>query len=187
MTTIGVDVDGPLYQWVKTAAYMLRTYRLCPIPHGVDWCTEWDSINQYTTSDDRKWLWSEGVDKGLFRYGFTSRGARRGLEQLHELGHTLVVATMRPENAREDTEAWLALFFNKIPFELVITQGHNKNSVEASILIDDNPDTVRAWAGTYRKAILFDAPWNRADVHTGLMIQRAHGWDEVVQMIGDIG
>lgn len=178
---IAVDLDGVCYEWERTVRYMLREYRgtqtVGPSQH-------WDDIQQQVSYGDWQWLWSEGVRLGLFRYGHMWKGARRGLQALHDRGHDLVVVTHRPESAVVDTAEWVAYHFRDIPLRglNILSSGQPKTSVGWDLLVDDKPSNVREAHRAGREAILFDQPWNQETVAG----YRARGWKDVVEWIDEI-
>lgn len=186
---IVVDLDGVCYEFDKTARYMLRTYRGCT---GMKLDAQyWDDIKDRVTKRDWQWLWSEGVQLGLFRYGHMVQGARVGLTSLSASGHEIIFATHRPKSAVQDTVDWLSLYMKDIPYTGLhfLTNGEDKHSIDADLLIDDKPENVVNWYYfTDRKgAILFDRPWNReleSGFDNGLYI--AKGWHEVVKVVDSL-
>lgn len=181
---IAVDLDGVTYEWERTARYMLREYRGCK---GLEsQSTHWDWIKERVSADDWHWLWADGVELGLFRYGHCVRGSIVGLKALIAAGHSLVAVTHRPSSAVPDTLAWLA--YNQVPWAEVhiLSNGEPKSSIAADILIDDKTENVREWTmGRGRKAILYDRPWNKK--WNGFYIDRAKNWKEVVGLVESIG
>jgi 5'(3')-deoxyribonucleotidase len=183
---ITCDLDGVGYAFQKTYNYMMRTYRGIDMPHGTEWIDEWDAWDRYTKEEDRRWIWTEGVAQGLFRYGFMIKDFRWGLEELASDGHEFYIATARPANARQDTFDWCQLFLKDLPIRSIVVGATNKWEVARSdLLIDDNIDNVKNWRGN---AILFDQPWNRSlalEPVAGfqLRIVRAKGWTGVVDTV----
>src|SRR5262245_20228481 len=108
---VAVDLDGVLYEWSKTARYMLRHYKGYSKrrPTGSE-STSWDYIQGHIEKADWEWLWSEGIDLGLFRYGHVVSGGQTGVRALREAGHSVEVLTHRPSESVPDTIAWLDLF-----------------------------------------------------------------------------
>ena len=181
---IAVDMDGTIYCWQRTVCYMMREYRGATIPAGLEWWTSWDSHKEFTTSDDNKWLWKEGVELGLFRYGHMVKGARRGLEALRDDGHTFIIATSRPENATSDTIDWLSLYFKGIPLAGIVIGNEPKRTIKADLLIDDRVENVVDWKAG-RPAILFDQPWNR-EAPDSIGVHRAKGWGETIAKVREV-
>jgi 5'(3')-deoxyribonucleotidase len=179
---IAVDADGVLYEWSKTARYMLRSYRDYDKdgPMGQE-STSWDYIPQNILPQDWDWLWTEGVRKGLFRYGHLVTGAIEGVNQLSLLGEVVLV-THRPKAAVKDTLDWLS--YINLPFSgiHILTNQEPKSMVDADILIDDKPDNIFEWVMHARHGVLFDREWNQK-AQVGM---RAKGWAEVVGCVEGI-
>lgn len=182
---IAVDLDGVCYEFQRTYRYMMREYRGVDMPPVDEFWTTWDAPDAYADPADRKWMWKEGVELGLFRYGHMVRGARRGLESLVDYGHTLQIVTHRPRNAVTDTLDWVSLYFKGIPLDgfAILTEQEPKSTVSADILIDDKMENVEEWAATGRHAVLFAKPYNHLFGRTIERVQRVEGWEGVVDAI----
>lgn len=180
---IGVDLDGVVYEWEKTARYMLREYRGLRHPtYGLHKASDsWDYIPRQVSPEDWYWLWHEGVDRGLFRYGHVTKGAILGLQALLGAGHDLLVVTHRPKAAVQDTLAWLA--YLNIPWSEVhiLSNGEPKSSVFAEVLIDDKPENVIEWRDSDRRALLFHRPWNASEEIEG--VRRVYDWAEAADLL----
>ena len=181
---VGVDVDGVLYEWEKTARYLLRTQsgysNAAPLKRESD-C--WDYIQQVVNPEDWDWLWAEGVGLGLFRYGHIVKGAIEGVRALHAAGHELVVITHRPSCAVRDTLDWLS--FIQLPFAgiHILSDGQPKSTVRADILIDDKFSNIQDWAlgkAPRRYGLLFNRTWNEEELNHGPHFERVYGWHGVV-------
>lgn len=173
---VAVDLDGVCYEFERTARYMLREYRgAIGLIHESE---HWDWIKHRTSDADWRWLWSDGVQLGLFRYGHCVAGSIIGLMRLSQ-SHELLAVTHRPQTAVPDTLAWLA--YNKVPWSAVhiLSDGEPKSGISADILIDDKAENVLDWAEDGRGAILFDQPWN-CSLAASPRIQRVFGWKGVM-------
>lgn len=187
---IGVDLDGCLYEWDKTARYMLRNIRKVSSAYHNRLKKEsihWDYIQSNCSKQDWDWLWKEGVELGLFRYGHLVTGAIEALRELSEVAD-LVVITHRPKSVTQDTLDWLS--FNKLPFSEVhmLSNKENKNSVACDFYIDDSLAVMNqlvhgrtAFDREY-KIILMDRAWN-----SGAMLReadlRATSWPQIVKYV----
>lgn len=158
MSTIGVDLDGVVYQFHSAWAYMLRTYRGVVMPPENQW--QWDTPDVYGSEEDREWLWTEGVRLGLFRYGHIEKGAIVGLRALSEK-HEVVAVTHRPRVAVPDTLAFLS--YANLPWSGVhiLSEKQPKTSVAWDVLIDDKPENIEDAVHHARAAVLFKQPWNQ--------------------------
>lgn len=180
---IAVDLDGVCYEWRRTYRYMMHQYRGVEMPPVDKFWLSWNAPDAYTSKEDRDWIWNEGVELGLFRYGHVLQGAVVGLRQLQALGHSLEVVTHRPSNAVLDTLAWLN--YLAIPWSgiHIISNGANKARVSsADLLIDDKPENCEHFVEAGRRAILFHSPANE-NYEEGPIIQRADGWPGVVEVV----
>jgi 5'(3')-deoxyribonucleotidase len=182
---IALDLDGVVYEWERTARYLLREERGCM---GLDTeSTHWDWIKGQVERDDWNWLWHDGVKLGLFRYGHVVKGAIRGIRALRRQRHKIVVVTSRPQIAVPDTIDWLALLQHRaagVYFDgiHILTEGQAKTTVSAELLIDDRLENVEDWLKAGRKALLFDRAWNRG-MPVPVGAERALGWGHLVKIM----
>lgn len=187
---IGVDVDGVLYHWERTARYMLRRKYEDEgrrIPEDLYYPSQhWDAIEQAIEDEDWRWLWNEGVNAGLFRYGHVVGGSLEGLSELDKLGEIIIV-TSRPSHAVKDTLAWLSLMTDKVDVRgiHVIGTGENKAHQPIDILIDDSLHNIRDMARAHKPAVLFDQPWNQERIEDEFpdFIIRGFGWKDTVYAV----
>jgi uncharacterized HAD superfamily protein len=184
---IGVDVDGVLYHWERTARYMLRRKlgdegRRIPedLYHPSD---SWNAIQHSIEDEDWRWLWKEGVEQGLFRYGHVVGGSLEGLNELEERGE-IVIVTSRPKHAVKDTIAWLSLMTDKINVRGIHILGtrENKSAAPIDVLIDDALHNVRDMAEAGKPSVLFDQPWNQEHIEDEFpsLVVRGIGWQDAV-------
>jgi uncharacterized HAD superfamily protein len=165
---IGLDLDGVVYNWDKTARYMIRT-RIenrgeTPPPELLQESADWDWIQNHVSEEDWRWLWREGTREGVYRYGHVIKGAIEGVQKLAELGDVTVI-TSRPKDAVNDTLAWLALFFNRANLAgiNILSDGQPKSSVEPEpdLYVDDGiHNFVDILSNTTARVIKFEQPWN---------------------------
>lgn len=180
---IAVDLDGVVYEFQRTYRYMMRTYRGVSMPPVEEFWTHWDSPDAYTKPADRDWIWKEGVELGLFRYGHVVTGAIVGLRQLADDGNELFVVTHRPRQAVPDTLDWLS--YIRIPWSEVhiLSDGQPKTTVEAEVLIDDKVENCIDWQVEGRRTICYNRPWNEGGWFEGSAIRRAVDWPDVVRIV----
>lgn len=185
---IAVDLDGVCYEFQRTYRYMMREYLRVEMPPVDQFWHHWDAQMQYGEIADHKWMWAQGVERGLFRYGHMVTGARRGLEALYDMGHDLVIVTHRPANATPDTVDWLSLNLKGLPYSLhILSGGENKASVDWDVLIDDRPENIQAAQDCGRIGILFSQPWNENYDWIRAGARRATGWKETVDVVRSLG
>lgn len=182
----GIDVDGVLYQWDKTARYMLRTQFGYPKdgPLGEE-STHWNSIQDHVDKKQWQWLWGSGVKQGLFRYGHLYRGSIEALRSLNELGDVVIV-THRPRSAVQDTLDWLS--YLRLPFMEVhlLTNGEPKSSIACDMYVDDKPANIEDFeTNTKALPLLWRRGWNEDSIlMSGFGIswraRRVETWEEVI-------
>lgn len=197
MFRIGVDCDGVLYHWDRTARYMLRRRladsrrRIPPELHRPS--TDWDMIQNVVEDQDWRWLWTEGVRLGLFRYGHVVGGSLEGLTALARLGDVIVVTSRLP-GATKDTLAWLSLMTDKIELQgiYILSHGQPKSTVQPplDVLVDDGLHNAEDMVqNTKTQVVLFNQPWNasrRIEDEYPDQVTRAYGWDDVVRIVGSL-
>jgi uncharacterized HAD superfamily protein len=180
---IGIDLDGVCYHWEKTARYMLREI-LPNSPYKGDPSLErpstgWDYIEHNVAPEHWKWLWSEGVKLGLFRYGHMFKGTIEAVRKLAQLGDIIVI-THRPAAAVPDTLAWLA--YQQLPLAGVhiLTHQEPKSTVEpCDFFLDDKPENCIDMNDTGAEVWLMDRPWNRHCIWPN----RAYSWHNYLSAV----
>ena len=195
---IGVDIDGVMYHWEKTARYMLREI-LPNSPYTKDGplgteSTHWNYIQEAISEAHWAWLWSEGVRLGLFRHGHLYPGTIKAIRQLAELGDVVCI-THRPKQAVHDTLAWLA--YQNLPLAglHILTNMEPKSTVkpECDIYIDDKADNCDDlfFETNATLVCLMDRPWNQhAEIYyqnapEGYGLCRVDNWQMFVDKVSD--
>lgn len=180
---IGIDIDGVLYQWDKTARYMLREV-LPNSPYKKDGplgkeSTHWDYIKEHVDSDHWRWLWKEGVELGLFRYGHLYPGSIVAMRQLATLGE-LVLITHRPKQALNDTLAWLGYLDLPVAEFHFMNHEQPKSSVrpQCDVYLDDKIENCEDLAKNTKASLvaLMDRPWNHRGFSCAVDIKRVYDW-----------
>jgi uncharacterized HAD superfamily protein len=192
---IGLDVDGVIYQWDRTARYMLREV-LPNSPYkdkyelkGWDLYQEsssWHCIQNHISKEHWDWLWTEGVRLGLFRYGHLFPGSIQAVRELATLGDVVLI-THRPKQAVDDTLAWLG--YLKLPLSGVhlLTNGENKSTARphCDVYLDDKVQNVNELArGTKGQVFLMKRPWSSGYVEHDVVT--VHGWGEFLEEVKGI-
>jgi 5'(3')-deoxyribonucleotidase len=183
---VGLDLDGVVYEWDKTARYMLR--EVCPVPMTSyvrrlleEESRSWDYIEDCVPPAAWNWLWSEGVRLGLFRYGHVVRGAINGVRELSRFADIEVI-THRPANAVEDTLGWLS--FMKLPLRGVhlLTHQEPKAAVKPAfdLYIEDKPENCNGLS-QIGSVIMFARPWNEG-AYLYERVHRVEGWPAVLEV-----
>jgi uncharacterized HAD superfamily protein len=155
---LGVDVDGVLADQVPTA---LRRLRKQGMARSLT-LNDIRSLNQHI----RKGLTlaqfieaQESKDRTFVEETETVPGSRQSLGELYKQYH-IVIASSRPNDARENTEKWLKSQ-HYMYHEYFNTRQTGKTGIGLDFLIDDNLEYVRQFARQGKTAILFDRTWNR--------------------------
>lgn len=184
---IGLDLDGVVYKFTDTYRYMMNKHRGVGMPPVEDFWYGWDAADQFTTEEDREWVWTEGIRLGLFRYGHLYKGAIEGVTALAEVAEVHVI-TSRPQAAVEDTLAFLA--YTRLPLAGVniLSGGEAKSSIrpEFDIYIDDGlHNIVDLMDNTEADVLVFDQPWNRNSEDLGSNVEawRVYGWEDTVAVV----
>lgn len=186
---IGLDLDGVLYEWSKTARYMLRSMKGYPKdgPMGKE-STSWNYIKENVSREDWRWLWSEAIHLGLYRYGHLTPGAIEAVRALSERGDVVLI-TQRPKAAVGDTLDWLSYMKLPITEYHILTEQEPKSSVTAcDFYIDDKPANCYDLATNTKGAVfLWNRPWNHEvqwdHTFNTLPIIRVYSWAEVYDYI----
>lgn len=187
---IGLDIDGVMYKWDKTARYMLRDV-LPDSPYKELLQQEsqgWDWIKENVVPEHWEWLWTEGVRLGLFRYGHLYPGTIQAVRRLAEIGDVVLI-THRPKNAVTDTLAWLGLLNLPLAGVHLLTNQEPKSwvSPHCDVYLDDKPANIYDLAvNTSGTACLMARPWNVGDPlhrHRVTGIEVVHGWSEFIDKV----
>ena len=189
MMRVGLDIDGVIYKWADTARYLLNTQR----GYSLGESTHWDYLQYNVSGEDWNWLWKEGVQLGLFRYGHLYKGAIEGIKALAALAEIHVV-THRPQQAINDTLAFLS-YLTGTPEMLgvfsgvhILTEQEPKSSIGADVYIDDSADVADELVRAQRVCLLWDRPWNQGFQHATLFQRatRVRSWEEVLRYIDNL-
>jgi deoxypyrimidine-specific 5' nucleotidase type C protein (NT5C) len=192
--TIGLDLDGCVYHFERTARYMLRTRIACrgdEVPAGLNEPSRnWDWIHDLVSKEDWKWLWTEGVKQGLFRYGHVVGGAIEGIQALSKLGDVIAI-TARPKEAVHDTLVWLSTMTDKAPLSGIVIQSHGQRKSEVRplphVFIDDGPHNLYdLLSNTESYVVRFSQPWNTPydpPRGHGARLLTGYGWQDTVSAV----
>jgi uncharacterized HAD superfamily protein len=150
----GIDIDGVIYRWEDEARRLLANefgYSLLPSTH-------WDSIKSEIPPHAWDWLWTGGVERGLFRCGALFTGAREALELLWDSAVTIALITTTPVNARADRTLWLAS--SQLPHDELHFMS-KKHHVQCDFYVEDNVDNANLLLTTGRPVYLVDRLYNQ--------------------------
>lgn len=203
---IGLDIDGVIYNWEKTARYMLREV-LPDSPYRSNYdevhkggflyqeSLSWDYIQEHVSKEHWNWLWNEGVKLGLFRHGHLYPGSIQAIRQLAEIGDVVLI-THRPKQAVNDTLDWIS--FQRLPLAGVhlLTNQEPKSSVKPAcdVYLDDKPENVTDLCrNSGAKMVgLVVRPWNINYFHPQVIdpepkglpyAERIRSWPEFVERV----
>ena len=183
---VGLDVDGVMYQFQKTALYMLNSMKGYDLKLE-DW-DRWNWPKEVVANNDWQWLWTGGVKDGLFRYGHLYKGTIEGVRALAGIGDVVII-TSRPSNAIQDTLDWIS--YLKLPFTEthILSAGKPKSQVKCDIYVDDKPENIDDFlANTAGHPLLWDRPWNQG-VNPSYRIapyDRVSSWAEVLAVAREL-
>lgn len=168
LVRIGVDLDGVLYQFDKTAQYMLARHLGYEAREELAWDHE-----QYWRGVDKaawEWLWKDEQVDPLFRHGHLYTGAIEFVQELARRGDVVIV-TKRPQNATTVTIDWVnhnlgfyqedGVWCHPVGEINVLGSGQDKSAVGCDVYIDDNPKICRELLeNTYSTVAMIARPWN---------------------------
>jgi len=185
---IGLDIDGVMYKWDKTARYMLRDV-LPGSPYKKTLQQEsqgWDWIKENVEPEHWRWLWAEGIKLGLFRYGHLYPGTIQAVRRLAEIGEVVLI-THRPKEAITDTLAWLGLLNLPLAGLHLLTNAEPKSIVRPTcdVYLDDKPDNIVDLAEntSAEQVCLMRRPWNKVWTPEEPNITVVQDWDEFIDTV----
>jgi len=153
MATIGLDLDGVLYDWHNAVLEYYKIYK----NYDGSFDDFWSKAYKEFTPDD--WEYLTGVDT-FYSSEIPSESCLKFLERL-SMSFELFYVTSRPETCRLTTEQYLRRY--KFPFSHNLVMEKNKVSVArlygTSYFVEDMPETVEKLSHV-TTAILMARPWN---------------------------
>lgn len=158
---LGIDLDGVVADFTKGwVDFYNRDFGTELTPEQV---VTWNGVTEITHFERMSefWRWSSDLDgRSLFWHLDTFPGAIEALHQLDRDGHEIVILTMKPRFAVDDTHEWIAR--QGIPYKEVHIL-EDKWKVDCDAYLDDGPH-ILADLVTHRADRLicrFVRPWNR--------------------------
>jgi 5'(3')-deoxyribonucleotidase len=161
MVRLGIDLDGVVADFTKGwIDFYNRDFGTELTP---DQIVTWNGMTEITHFEKMSefWRWSSDLDgRSLFWHLEPFPGAIEALHRLHEDGHEIVILTMKPSFAKEDTHEWIAS--QGIP----TTEVHildDKWRIDCDAYLDDAPRVLRDLAANRpdRLVCRYVRPWNR--------------------------
>lgn len=157
---IAVDLDGVIYDWQGAYTYLANAHLGARLNTDMQWWTDWSAADRYLNEEQRAWMWSTGVELGLFRYGHILKGAVDGLRLLQEYGD-LEIVTHRPRAALHDTMRFITNLPDVFSGVHFLTNEQPKSSVGCDVYIDDAAHVISDVLDAGAQAVVFDQPWNQ--------------------------
>lgn len=177
---IGLDLDGVIYQFSKTAQYMLARKKGLMCREDLKWdYTLWD---HGLSKEDWDWVLSPPQADKVFRYGHLFSGAIEFVHELSLLGSVIII-TKRPFYGVQATLDFLA--YMKFPLTAlhIIDEQVRKSSIPCDAYIDDSPiNALDYYKETKSLVILIDRPWNSTDKLPS-SIKRVFFFEEAIDLI----
>jgi 5'(3')-deoxyribonucleotidase len=176
---IGIDLDGVTANWTVAAREMLNERW----GHNFDLTREvphWDYLKTMVTKKQWAWLWTAGVERGLFLRPHVFPGAQAALEYLCD-NHDVFFLTDRPKKARAHTIHWISSKLDVNAAGLMIDK--TKTLIPCDVFLDDKPENVQLIKFEYPKAQVF--LMNRLYNEAFTWEPRVSGWDEFMEKVDD--
>jgi uncharacterized HAD superfamily protein len=188
---IGLDIDGVMYQWERTARYMLREV-LPDSPYGKSGPLgrtqqSWNFIQEGVSREHWNWLWTEGVKLGLFRHSHLYPGTIQAVRQLAEIGDVVCI-THRPKQAVHDTLAWLS--YQNLPLAglHILTSQEPKSTVRpmCDVYLDDKPENIDDLLNkTKARVALRVQQWNHNYNRRHPRLGYVYEWGDFINFVKD--
>lgn len=176
---IAVDLDGVLYDFGGTLRHLVKWHHGIEVPVA----THWDAYQENVPEHVWDWVWSEGIDLGLFKYGHHIKGSIDGLREIAKYGD-LEIVTHRPRAALQDTMRFIADLPDVFSGVHFLTNAEPKSLLGCDIYIDDAPHVAEDVLVSGKELVLFRQPWNSGWVaESPRSFYVAEGWDVLPQTL----
>jgi 5'(3')-deoxyribonucleotidase len=157
---LGIDLDGVVANFTK--GWIDLYNKEFGTALRVEQAETWDGMTTITHFEDMRdfWRWTSDLDgRSLFWHLETFPGAVDALQALHSEGHEIIVVTMKPSFAIDDTHQWIEK--HQIPAsEIHILE--DKWKVDCDVYLDDGPHILPGLVANRpdRLVCRFVRPWN---------------------------
>lgn len=174
--TLGVDLDGVVCDWANPVnRYLAKACGVAPLE-----VSQWNFNLLYPPCPARTeawdYVWGRWIRFGLYEDLAEIPMAVKSLHYLSSYFH-LHFITHRPENSRDDTLWWLA--GKRLDgWPVTLTADKVDTDPQPAVMVEDKPETVRAFQAAGIPVLLFSQPWNVAA--SDLDPCRVMNWSEVV-------
>jgi 5'(3')-deoxyribonucleotidase len=158
---LGIDLDGVVANFTKGwVDFYNRDFEADLTPEQV---VTWDGVTDIThfESMSQFWRWTSDLDgRSLFWHLETFPDAVDALQTLDRDGHDIVILTMKPRFAIEDTHEWIAA--QEIPYKEVHIL-EEKWKVDCDVYLDDGPHILEDLVAHRpdRLVCRYVRPWNQ--------------------------
>jgi 5'(3')-deoxyribonucleotidase len=175
---IAVDVDGVLADRIGSIVDRIaETYGVALEPADVD---EYDFSIPGTDVDIHEVVDASTHDPDHLLSLDPIDGAIDGMQTLDDR-HELAIATHRPRRIHTHTKRWLRT--HDVPYDEFVDEcGRRKCELGATVLVDDRPANVRAFARRRGPGILFRQPWN-AECTVEPSVSVVDDWPALIDLI----
>lgn len=180
-----LDVDGVLSHFTAGACRWASSRGLGPFTD--EQITDYDIMTSFGVGPEnwasfRAWL----TGTRFCREAPMFEGAQAFVEELRKSGDVIVVTApfVGVDHWEADRRDWLKEHFGFGHKDVIST--HRKEAIRGHILIDDNIDHCEKFVekSSYRRAVLFDRPYNRARAQGGTHVMtRAKSYAEALAAV----
>uniref|UniRef100_A0A6H1ZBA2 FCP1 homology domain-containing protein n=1 Tax=viral metagenome TaxID=1070528 RepID=A0A6H1ZBA2_9ZZZZ len=149
-----VDTDDVIRDFVPT---LVKVYKECYPEHVVPPIISWDLTKFFPIGEDIREFYSE-INPDIFYIAPPINGAIGFLKQLRRDGHHIILSTSQH---RLETQIITMEWYNKHEIlynDIVFTK--NKSTINADIIIDDNPKQLNQALYTPMTVLPFTQAWN---------------------------
>jgi 5'(3')-deoxyribonucleotidase len=181
---LGLDLDGVVVDWVTCVNDLLREH----FGYEVGPWERWDHAKRLVAPEHWAWLWTEGVEGGMFRHADAYPGAAVAVTRLCAIARVVVVSKVPPGGIC-DRLSWLGARSWPIKEAHLLNEATPKSSVDCDIYLDDSLENVEDLVdNAFGDVLVWDQPWNRgelprASLASGRIIQRVETWAEVERAV----